>query len=459
MSIKSPEERFHRTSELIGEYFLDAEFQGTKVRVSAEPFRDRPRVFRVPALEFGQNKTLRVGKSNDNGTVALGHLGKARMGHLFDPDCGFAVTGALDAQWIMIPETLERRVATNFQERLEKSVRQFLHTGYRMERIVYRNEGARTLKRQVDAILNAIGNSDVNGGHGVLVLPHDAKPDLHNYIKRRLHDSVQFQCANAQKIEEFYELRPTNGRAEYVVRRDQDGKYISYLRNTAMGLLLVNRQIPWVLKDGTHYDVYIGVDVLKNTAAFTFFYEGGRRCFVRRETSKQKEKLLRSQICAVIYRHLKEDLKGAARKPRSVVLRRDGRTYESEWLGFRDAIRKLIAEGILPKDVKYGIVEVHKQFALGLRVASEPNGGQLRNPRIGSWRKISATEGIVCNTGYPFRFDGTVKPLLVRVARGDLDLELGFVGKGVRPSPIEAFRLCFCVSRKGLTPFPTKPSA
>jgi hypothetical protein len=177
-----------------------------------------------------------------------------------------------------------------------------------------------------------------------------------------------------------------------------------------------------VLEEVTHYDVYVGLDVLRGTAAFTFFYEGGRRCFVRLEESKQKEKVPRNKVAGVLYQHLKEDLTGTARKPRSVILRRDGRAYQTEWLGFQDAVRNLASEGILPKDVLIGVVEVHKTFALGLRVASDTGAGELRNPRIGSYRELTSQEGIVCTTGYPFKFDGTVKPLLVGIARGDLDL-------------------------------------
>jgi len=82
---------------------------------------------------------------------------------------------------------------------------------------------------------------------------------------------IQFQCVSARKVKSFYKLVPANGRAEYEVDREQERNYTSYLRYTTLGLLLVNRRWPWVLDRPTHYDAYIGVDVLRNTAAFTFF--------------------------------------------------------------------------------------------------------------------------------------------------------------------------------------------
>src|ERR1041384_6169776 len=108
-----------------------------------------------------------------------------------------------------------------------------------------------------------------------------------------------------------------------------------------MGLLLVNHQWPWVLENKTHYDAYIGVDVLRNTAAFTFFYEGGRKCFVRLEESPQREKLSRKKVAAVVHAGLKEDLQGSHGKLRSLVLRRDGRAFSEEMHGLFDAVRKL----------------------------------------------------------------------------------------------------------------------
>lgn len=68
-------------------------------------------------------------------------------------------------------------------------------------------------------------------------------------------------------------------------------------------------------------------------------------------------------------------------------------------------------------------MEVHKTSAEGIRLVEELNDGQRRNPTIGAWEKIGEGEGIVCTTGFPFKFRGTVKPLMVRLATSDLHLE------------------------------------
>ena len=83
----------------------------------------------------------------------------------------------------------------------------------------------------------------------------------------------------------------------------------------------------------------------------------------------------------------------------------------------------LVRDMYLPPDVVFGVVEVHKHSAPGIRIAEEAQAKLIRNPRIGSWHALSNEEGIVCTTGYPFEVPGSVNPLFVRVAYGNLSLE------------------------------------
>ena len=392
------------------------------IRFSVQPLRTRPKFFNVPSVRFGQGKVLEVDVDGNRNTVELEKLGQARLSHLLDPEGGLAVCEPLGAQYLLVPNTVDRKIVEVFQNSLEKTVRQHLHAPYTFQTVVYDNNRKRSLKDQVDSILQAVGGEEPISGHGVLMLPENADADLHNYIKKRLHSRLQFQCVCAGKVKRFFRMDANNGKAHYFIPGDQERDFTSYLRHTAMGLLLVNRQWPWVLENKTHFDAYIGVEVLRNTAAFTIIYEGGRRCFVRLEESQQKEKVPRKKIAAVVYQYLKEDLKDRPAALRSLVLRRDGRAFNEEWLGFMEAIKKLIADGILPEDIQVGMVEVHKSFSLGLRLVAEDDLGNLVNPRIGSWRELNDREGLLCTTGYPFRFDGTVKPLYIRVVRGELEL-------------------------------------
>jgi hypothetical protein len=56
-----------------------------------------------------------------------------------------------------------------------------------------------------------------------------------------------------------------------------------------------------------------------------------------------------------------------------------------------------------------------------LRLVAEEREG-LVNPRICSWEQLNDRDAILCTTGYPFHFDGTVKPLYLRLVWGELEL-------------------------------------
>jgi hypothetical protein len=423
MSMRPPDARFRAAARLIEKHFSGVALGDIPVRISATPLREPAKVFPVPKVEFGQGKLLRVGQNRKAGEVSLEALGRTRMACLLGADGGIAAPSTLDPQYFFVPGTCERPIAEDFQQRLENMVSNFLRGSYHLEMVVYDNTDARTLKDQVDAIRGALEAAELKSGHGVLMLPYDARKDLHNFIKRDLYSRLQVQCVDATRVREFYDASEQGGKKVFLVPDTSERDYRSYLQHAAMGVLLVNRQFPWVLKNGTRHDVYVGVDVLNYTAAFTFFYDGGRRCFVRTEPTKQAEKLLRAQVATIVEKYLTEDLLGCGSPPRSIVMRRDGRGYHAEWLGFRDAIRSLIRKGILPKDTKFGVVEVYKESARGLRLVLDEGEGRLRNPTIGAWRGLNDCEGIVCTTGQPFQLRGTVKPLLVRVTYGDLDIE------------------------------------
>lgn len=125
--------------------------------------------------------------------------------------------------------------------------------------------------------------------------------------------------------------------------------------------------------------------------------------------SQQSEKLLRQQVRSVVYEALRNQLRQGGPAPRFIVLRRDGKAFRCEWFGFRDAVEQLKRDGLLPEDVLYGIVEVHKTNAEGVRLAEESRDESLRNPNIGAWEILNPKEGIICTTGFPFRLRACVK--------------------------------------------------
>jgi len=420
-SIKGPEDRFSFGRQVIEKYFQNQTFLGKQLSIDPSSHVVRPKVFPVPCLEFGQGKLLRVADSPKDGEVLLGELGRSRVNMLTDSTAGVAVTSMLEPQYIVIPRSLDRAIASDVTKKLEAATRSFLQTSYRLETVLYDERSSRTLKQYVDAILAGVRQANVKHGRGVLILPAKAPGDLHNYIKRALRDQLQFQCLDAGKLGTFYQTVLREGACSIEPVPSLSRRLGSYVNFASLGLLIVNRQWGWVLQEGTRYDAYVSFDVLNGHAAFTFFYDGGRHCYTRSFDSGQPEKLLKAQVRKAIYEGLKSDLQ-VVRIPRSLVLQRDGRLFKAEWLGFEEAVKQLISEGVLPNDLLFGGIEIAKKFSSGLRVVRETKES-LQNPTIGTSLQTAADEGIVCTTGQPFPIPGTASPIAVRLEHGSLNLD------------------------------------
>jgi len=419
-SIKSPEERFSFSRHVVERYFQNQTFLGNRLSINPSSHVVQPTVFPVPCLEFGQGKLLRVAEHPKDGEVALSELGRSRSNLLTDGTAGVAVTSPLEPQYIIVPRSVDRAIALDATKRLENATRSFLQTSYQLETLLYDDRNARTLKHYVDAIVAAVRQASVKHGRGILVLPAKASRDLHNYIKRALRDQLQFQCMDARKLGTFYQTVLRDGARSIEPNPESIRLLNSYVNFTALGLLIVNRQWGWVLQAGTHYDAYISFDVLNGSAAFTFFYDGGRHCYTRDFDSSQPEKLLRAQVRKAVYEGLKSDLQVVA-APKSIVLQRDGRLFKQEWLGFEDAIKQLISENLLRPDIVTGGIQIAKKFKSDLRLVREIQDS-LQNPTIGTCFATAADEGIVCTTGKPFGFKGTAAPKAIRLVHGKLNL-------------------------------------
>lgn len=78
---------------------------------------------------------------------------------------------------------------------------------------------------------------------------------------------------------------------------------------------------------------------------------------------------------------------------------------------------------VLCDNVIVGIVDIRKTTADHLRLADGESLETAQNPTIGAPYRVSAREGIICTTGWPFRFPGTAKPLAAVVVEGPLDID------------------------------------
>ena len=418
-SIRSPASRFHEIERIIERYFLNLKLGDNLVMVNTDTYRGDKRCFAVPDQLLGHGKILHVRRNGSDVGITLPSLGQTRMRYLLTPEIGPLSTSAFDAQYILLPLTLNRDIAEDFCTKIEQSIQEIYPCRYDATPVFYDDRDARTLERQVQAVLNAIAENEITHGYALLILPSRAESNLHNYIKKRLWPDIQCQCASTGSIKSFYE----SDRNNWAVKEESRRKYSSYLRYLALGVLIVNRKWISALSQPLNYDVHIGIDVLNRMAGFTYVYLGGEKVYFRSYPTQQKEKLSTKHLRKVLREDLERDVHDLGITPRHIVVHRDGRSFSTEIKGLHEAIRSLKDEGVIGLDTLVGVVEIHKQSAYPLRMAEGIRLDSLDNPRVGSWFRLSDKDGIVCNTGAPFLTQGTAKPLHVRIADGDLEIE------------------------------------
>jgi hypothetical protein len=423
-SIPSPADRLCRIQDTVAHHFQRARLGKQAIQVSVNPLEVERRVFPVPPHRFGHDRILAVPPRLPAGraeAVSLDDLGQRRLRLLRDPRVGPLDTTPFDPQYLLLPRSAPRAINEDFANRYERAMREISgQQGYTARRLLYDDHQASSLQQQVRAIQHAVEEGGASRGYALLVLPERARPGLHNYIKRKLWPHLQFQCAMLAKIREHYE--PAGPEPDFRPRPDMAGRLASYVRNCALGMLVVNRKWPWALATPLHYDVYVGVDVLNGIAGVTFVYGQGAQIFFRDYPCQQKERLSAAQLRDILVKHLRDDLTTLGLHPRSLVVHRDGRSFPSELKGFRLAMRQLKAENVLPIDAVTGVVDIHKSSADHLRMVEGESPETISNPTIGGWHTFGSREGMVCTTGLPFRFPGTAKPLTAMIREGPLDM-------------------------------------
>ena len=432
-SALEPAQRMEHIAQVVRRHFQHTQLDGQPIRVAATPLEVERRVFSVPAQRFGRDRVLAFAPVAEGPElakpslpvtdhVALKDLGRRRLDLLLSPEAGPLDRTPFDAQYLLMPYSLPRTINDDFERRFVEAMRTVSgQAGYAARRIMYNDRQATSLFKQLQAIKQSLDQNGVRRGYALLVLPLRAKPQLHHHIKAQLWPDLQVQCARADKLQGFYER--FGDRGGYGVARDRTGKFNSYLRNCAFGMLVVNRKWPWSLAAPLHYDVYVGIDVLNHVAGVTFVYDQGQQIEFHDYKSKQAERLTSPQIREILVRHLRESLAGRDPRPRSLIIHRDGQAFPSERSGVCAAVRDLQQEGLLPLDVVVGIVDIRKTTAVPQRLVEGKHLEAAENPTLGSYRVHGPREGIVCTTGWPFRFPGTARPLTVVVVEGNLNIE------------------------------------
>jgi len=438
-TILKPHIRHSAICQLVEKYLREIKFGNITLKVADIPEQVSEEMFTLPDYRFGNNHRLSVRGTEGTTQVTLDRVGRTRLELLRSSNAGVYVREQFDRQYLLLPQTVGDSFGSKFVQDIKKAVDQLYPAGggYKPQVIYYPDRGFRTYIEQGRAILKTVDDLQLQPGYGVVMLPHTPNrlPHLHDplaaLVVRELKDYDLYAATiHSAMGQECYELRYNErGQPFYAARSQQQGKLQGYLRAVALNkVLLTNERWPFVLDTPLHADITIGIDVKHHTAGYIVVNKDGSRIWTLPPiTSKQKEQLSSERVKACLIEILTKEAQQTTELLLNIVIHRDGRIYDCEIEGAKQAIATLKVQGTLPEGATLTILEISKSAPVSLRLFDViDQGGQpqfVQNPKIGCYRIIN-NDGYLCSTGRPFLRQGTVKPLHIKYIEGNLSFKL-----------------------------------
>jgi hypothetical protein len=217
------------------------------------------------------------------------------------------------------------------------------------------------------------------------------------------------------------------------IGRQRSPKWTGRARNLALAIQTETGGEPWVLSEGLHADLFIGIDVLEGRVGYNFLCgTGGRKVFRQSgwtTRGKRAEAIKATELRRQLIKGIRRASEGGG-VVRRMVIHRDGRWWPSESRGLKEAIKSELDSGRLESGLEHYVVEVRKQHVpVRLFVESRSaNGVQLRNPLPGTHLPLDDRRVVLATTGRPGTWDSptgqTAGTLLLNVVEsgGGLDL-------------------------------------
>ncbi|MEM9954853.1 MAG: hypothetical protein AAF846_24820 [Chloroflexota bacterium] len=436
-SIHKPYTRRQETIKFVKKHLQFIPFGKTPIQVSSKPFETEPKMFIVPDLLFGNNKVLSVRGTKGAVHTSLDALGRDRLSQLRDPQSGFYTQNALDRHYIVLPRSVAESSGQKFVADLTKEMSKLYPHPYQPNLVVYNDQVAKTYPKQGNAILEAVKKQCQQPGYAVVMI-HRTKDQknrqedqLAAMVMRELRkDSIDIKATviHTSVVRECYQEIRRSGNPAYEIRQDKKGKLSGYLRLVAINkILLNNERLPFILSSRLHADLTIGMDIKGNTVGFVVIGANGNEINTLFKTSRQKEKLNREQMKAYLVEIIRQEASIKHHPIRHIVLQRDGRLFDLEHEGIREAMLYLKEDEILPDEATITIIEISKSAPVRLRLFDirhrDGRGPDVKNPQIGTYLLLTEKDAYLCSTGRAFRMQGTVRPLHVRHIEGPLSLE------------------------------------
>lgn len=426
MTIKPPHIRRREIEYVINKYFRDLEFNGNKIKLSA-PISYPEMLFEIPDLEFGNNKILSVRNTKGSVKTTLDRFPSMKKYMFYSEEAGIYTKEMFDKQYFIIPKSILDTFGIHIVNDINLEVNRLFtneeNINYDPIIVPYDDSVQKSVVKLGREILKAVEENQIEYGYGVVMIPKIPskrmikEDELANLLMRELRKrDIYVSIMHTTVSSESYEYYEKKGEWQLIPEKKIISRYKGYIKNVALNkVLLLNEFWPFILKTPLNADLIIGIDVKNNTAGFTIIHKTGDLSF-KYSTSEQREQLGRNHIREVIVNFIINEQKIKRRPIKNIMIHRQGTLFLSEKKGVKEAISILSKQGFVEKDYNCTFIEVRTTSRISFRMfkVSERPGRQedwVENPTISTHIIISADEAFICNTGPPFKYDGTTRPL------------------------------------------------
>lgn len=433
-SIKSPDDRLYKVQHFVGRFLS----KDSRLSINTGCESVRKKWFPLPPIRFGKNSILGVKGPNKKDGVNYSAWFASKKNFLCTH--GIYKKGDFLPQYLVVPNSMPQSIIDTFERDICANIRSLTGIPYRFSSTTkyHLPQGPPSFSKYFNYIKQTIEEHRLMEDRDatiVLVLPANAPSKLHDHLKILFKDGIRSQFLmesyadnnGSLGICDFFEK--SNG-CERKLKTRLVRLYHSYVFNVALGVLLANRKWLYRLDKRLHYDLTIGMDISGKKVGMTLYDgEHGELIFkydfnaaAVRVDQYRREKLPPSIMKKMINNLLEESIRKLELNPKSIIIQRDGRAFDSEWIGFQMSIKELQSKGRLQSKIEFGIVEVYKSSVSMPRLVRSKNR-KINNPLIGSYEFINDQEAILVTTGFPAKIRGTAKPLLIRKRFGNINLK------------------------------------
>jgi hypothetical protein len=400
-----PDERARRIDADLG-HLSGARFGGGRL-VLAPALRRPQTVLPLPDLVFGPPEgptTLRGGERIPGDAEARRKWGGRKMDALRRH--GPRRRAAFDNPYLVYPAGLERdSLLDDFLARTAQFSDTHGRAPFAPEADPYRDGApARDIISKVQGLAVA-----GRAGFILLGLPPDPARAAQVYAGVKSQVRLPIKCFSAAKLRDE-------------VRR---GRLPMYADRNALGMLVENGARPWGLAAPLAYEMQIGLDVARYKqggllgAAVIGAPDGTDILFHHKEIDR-REQIPANIVGPLLRGELERFFKAHGRAPHGILFQRDGRLFDVELKGIRNALKKFAEVHPTEPHPAWVAVSVEKRTAAPLRLIREERG-RLDRAFSGSYFVQHPTVAYLVLAGGPGLRQGTPRPIRVEVVDASED--------------------------------------